>query len=156
MWDERDGFLVSLVVICGVPITTIPQPQLIAGAKLSEIYSEAGIKPLDFVIIHRPKSPPCTHRAIFIPRWMCFLSYIIAQAQGRDFLFWEQISVFQTLVKSEKQSSEFLPWSQSVCLEWCMWLQSQCLFLNFHYYVMFLMPQSNPLSTFSTIWCVHQ
>lgn len=31
MWAECDGFLVSLVVICGVPITTIPLPQLIAG-----------------------------------------------------------------------------------------------------------------------------
>lgn len=137
MWDEHDGFLVSLVVICGVPITTIPQPQLIALGKLSEIYSEAGIKPLDFVIIHRPKSPPCTHCAIFIPRWMYFLSYIITPAQGRDFLFWEQVLVFQTLVKSGKQFYEFVPWSHSVCLEWCMWLRRRCLFLNIIFHNVF-------------------
>lgn len=99
--------------------------------KLSEIYSEAGIKPLDFVIIHRPKSLPCTHRAIFIPRWMYFLRCIIAQAQGRNFLFWERVLVFQTFVKSGEQFSEFVPWSHSACWEWCMQPQRWCLFLNF-------------------------
>ncbi len=107
--------------------------------KLSEIYSEAGTKPLDFVIIHRLKSLPCIRRAIFIPHWMYFLSYIIAQAQGEDFLFWEQVLVFQTFIKSGKQFNELVPWSHSVCLEWCTILEHQDLFLNLIYFVMFLM-----------------
>lgn len=65
----------------------------------------------DFVIIHWPKSLPCTHRAIFIPGWMYFLGYIIAQPLGADFHFWEQVFVFQTVVKSGKQSYEFAAWS---------------------------------------------
>lgn len=68
MWDDRDGFPVSLAVICAGPITTIPQSQLTAERKLSEIHSVAGTEPLDYVIIHRPKSPPCTHSAIFMTR----------------------------------------------------------------------------------------
>lgn len=70
--------------------------------KLSEIYSAAGTKPLDFVIIHWPKSPPCTHCAIFIPHWMYFFSYITAQAWVRDFLSSKRVLVYQMLVKCGK------------------------------------------------------
>lgn len=83
MWDEWDGSLVSLVVICGVPITTIPQPQL--RVKLSKIYSEAGVKPLDFAIIHWPKSLPCAHHAIFIPPLNVFSQLHRCTSPGQGF-----------------------------------------------------------------------
>lgn len=83
MWDECDGFLVSLLVICGVAMTTIPQPQL--RVKLSEIYSEAGMKPLDFAIIHRPKSLPCAHLAIFIPPLNVFSQLHRRTSPGQGF-----------------------------------------------------------------------
>lgn len=73
----------------------------VGGAKPSEIYSEAGVKPLDFVIIHRPKSLPSTHRAIFIPGWMYFLGYISTPAHGWDFLFREE-KFFSISVKFER------------------------------------------------------
>ena len=98
----------------------------------------------DFVIIHWPKSLPCTHRAIFIPGWMYFLGYIIAQPLGADFHFREEVLVFQTLVKIW----ETIPWIcamvTSLCSGWCMWLQLQCLFSNCIDFVMFLKPWSNP------------
>lgn len=149
MWDECDGFLVSLVVICGMPITTILQPQLIAGWSWAR-YTEAGIKPLDFVIIHQPKSPPCFHPAIFIPSWMYFLSYIIAQAQGRDFLFWEQLLVFLTLFKSGKQ---FL-WV-SPMITFCLLQKAHTLFVVAVFepfiHCNVWKPKSQPVSAFSII-----
>lgn len=47
MLGECDGLQASLVFICGVAASTIPQSQLRAGWKQSELCSDAGVKPLD-------------------------------------------------------------------------------------------------------------
>lgn len=63
-------------------------------AKPCEIYSEAGIKPLDFVIIHQPKGPPCTHPAIFIPRLNVFSQLHPCTGPGQRFSHRRQLFAY--------------------------------------------------------------
>ena len=89
---------VSLPVICVVPMTTTPQSQLPSRVKPREMYSGAGTEPPDLAIIHRPKSPPCTRPAIFIPPLNVFFPATSLDRPGAGVFFFfhrEQLSYFR-------------------------------------------------------------
>lgn len=84
MWDECVGFPVSLASYLWCAFNHNSPAAAYEAER--DIHCEAAAEPLDFVIIHRPKSLPCARRAIFIPRLnVFFLSHTVAQTQGWDF-----------------------------------------------------------------------
>lgn len=85
MWDECVGFPVSLASYLWRAFNH-NSPAAAYEAERDIHCEAAAVEPLDFAIIHRPKSLPCARRAIFIPQLNGFsLSYTVAQTQGWDF-----------------------------------------------------------------------